>query len=168
MTWSQDNSGKQKCTAIICFYSERVFRSRRDWLSICHPLKSSGCLLPSLPPSRLRQASPVYISSLALTRLVKIAIIFHPLIAHSIQQIGEHWLAPDAVRCGGRVAVEIGDSDNPPCVLHKWWKPRATYWLMIGTLDSDWQGCHDNATTTPRRPIEKGNKMFQCYTQQRI
>lgn len=59
---------------------------------------------PTTPPPPI---SLPYISSFALTSLVKIVIIFHPLIAHSIQQIGEHWLLLHASRCRGRVVLRL-------------------------------------------------------------
>lgn len=114
----------------------------------------SSTLLPPL-------STLYYISSLALTSLVKIAIIFHPLIAHSIQQIGRG----SASALGGRAAFRSDFLITPLPRLQAAQVVKATtYWLMIGTLDSDWQGCHDNPTTTARRPIEKRNKIFQCYT----
>lgn len=68
-----------------------------------------SCSAHSAPPQPLPPPFPLsYISSLALTSLVKIAIIFHPLIAHSIQQIGQHWLLLHASRFRGRVVLRLG------------------------------------------------------------
>lgn len=116
----------QRTTAASSLLHKILFiRGAKECSSVsAHPVVDSvltfKCRFPF--PRLSRRPHPCLLSLhifLTLTSLVKITIIFHPLIAHSIQQIGEPLLRLHTSH-GREGAVEIGVPDNPPCAQQKW------------------------------------------------